>query len=59
MENQRGGARAGAGRKCLNKKKLSVRLSDEAYSKIEMLSRRYNITRTEVVERALNLTQNL
>lgn len=58
-QSKRGGAREGAGRKGQGKKKLSVRLSPEIYEKIEKFSEIYKITKTEVVERALNLAQNL
>lgn len=58
-QNKRGGAREGAGRKGQGKKKLSIRLSPEVYEKIEKFSEIYKITKTEVVERALNLTQKL
>lgn len=58
-ENKRGGARQGAGRKSQGKKTLSIRLSPEAYEKIEKISEQYNMTKTEVVEMALKLTQKL
>lgn len=58
-ENKRGGARQGAGRKSQGKKKLSVRLCPEVYEKIEKFSEQYNLTKTEVVEMALKLTQKL
>lgn len=58
-QNKRGGAREGAGRKGQGKKKLSIRLSPEIYEKIEKFSEIYKISKTEVIEKALNLTQNL
>lgn len=52
MESKRGGARPGAGRK-KTKQKISIRINDSLYEKLEKYSELYSITKTEVIERAL------
>lgn len=59
VENKRGGARQGAGRKPQGKKKRSIRLCPEAYEKIEKISEQYNMTKTEDVEMALKMTHKV
>ena len=59
--SSRGGYREGSGRKRLEEPKIriSLRLSQEAYQKIEKFAAEHQISRNEVVERSLKKTLSL